>query len=747
MALLCAAGWAEAPTLISSVQQAHALSNEQAAKAIPVSLEATVTFYRADDVDLFIQDKDFAIYVLASPGGKFLPGDRVRVEGKTQASFRPDIVAGRITVLHHGALPAPLPVSFVQLLQDQLDCRRVTLRAVVRTADLVGIRPGPSIYLQALMDGGYLDIAVNSNDAAVLQRLIDAEVEVTGVVGAKFDEKMELTGIRIGVQSLDDIKILKPSVFENAQLPFTSMGDILRYYQVRDLSQRVRVRGTLTYYQPGSSAVIQEGNKSLWVSTLTVQPMRVGNIVEVLGFPSVHFGYLGIDHAEVRDTSIWAPVLPIHVGWQEIGYGGNAFSRVVTEGTLVKHVREASRDEYVLMVGGHLVSALYRHPLPNVNADPPPAKAIAEGSKVRVTGISMFYSTDSFNGPIASDLLLQSLDDIEVIASPSLLSIANLVALVLLLLLALLAAGVRGALLSRKLLRQTAAMASVNEAEAALERQRSRILEEINSGRPLAEILVRITGLVSLQLDGAQCWFELTDTSKARLRPPNVGEMRVVKKPISARYGSSHGLLFAAFDPVHPELPNEEETLEMGAKLATLAIENLRLYSDLRHRSDFDQLTDAHNRYALDRHFDAFIAKGKKTGAAFGLIYIDLDGFKSINDSYGHHVGDLYLQKLCQRMKHQSRPQDILARIGGDEFALLVPDVRTREELAEIARRLESCFDQPLAIEGLLLYGAFSSGIALYPEDGATKDALMRVADEAMYAVKTVRQVARENRV
>ena len=102
----------------------------------------------------------------------------------------------------------------------------------------------------------------------------------------------------------------------------------------------------------------------------------------------------------------------------------------------------------------------------------------------------------------------------------------------------------------------------------------------------------------------------------------------------------------------------------MGAALASLAIGTRRLYSDLVHRSEFDLLTDIQNRFSMEKHLDALIDEARRTAGIFGIIYIDLDGFKQVNDVYGHHIGDLYLQDAASRMKRQLRPGDILARLG-----------------------------------------------------------------------------------
>jgi diguanylate cyclase (GGDEF)-like protein len=195
-------------------------------------------------------------------------------------------------------------------------------------------------------------------------------------------------------------------------------------------------------------------------------------------------------------------------------------------------------------------------------------------------------------------------------------------------------------------------------------------------------------------------------------------------------------MIYAAFDPIPKPSPDEVEALSMAARLATLAVETRRLYSDLRHRSEFDLLTDIHNRFSLDKHLELLIDEARKNAGVFGLIYIDLNKFKHVNDVYGHSVGDFYLQQVSMRMKGQLRAGDLLARLGGDEFAVLVTAVHTREDVEEIAGRLEHCFDNPFAVEDALISGSASVGVALYPEGVSTRDSLVSAADSEMYAKK-----------
>jgi len=278
---------------------------------------------------------------------------------------------------------------------------------------------------------------------------------------------------------------------------------------------------------------------------------------------------------------------------------------------------------------------------------------------------------------------------------------------------------------------------------AYIEQRRSRILEDINGSRPLAEIIEEITELVSFRLHGAPCWCQIADGALLGNRPTKLTALRSIHHEIPARSGPPLGDFSAAFDPLTKPRPIESEALSTGAALAALAIETRRLYSDLRRRSEFDLLTDIHNRFSMDKQLDALIEEARMKAGIFGLIYIDLDEFKQLNDVYGHKVGDLYLQEVALRMKRQLRGGDMLARLGGDEFAVLVPLVHNRAEAQEIAGRLERSFDEPFAFEGYFLHGSASVGLALYPEDGATKDSLLSAADAAMYVEKNIKKETR----
>ena len=733
--------WSAPPTPLTTLRALHALNNEQASRELPVAFEATVTYFPGYDNLLFVQDGDVAIFVLATTNAKLVPGDRVLVKGTTQQSFRPIVISKNITVLRHDTVPKPVPATFDELISAERDCKLVSVRAVIRTADLRINSNVRLTYLQMLTDGGYIEATVDSDDASALSGLLDAEVEVTGIAAGKFDDKMQEIGVNLHISSFADVKILKRSSASPWSAAVTPIDRILAGYHVQDQTQRVRVHGTITYYQPGSAIVLQSGSTSLWISTRTSKPMQIGDLADATGFPESYNGFLTLTHAEIEDSHLQALITPQPATWRQLSFwsankpDGHQYDLVSIEGQVVTEVRGEAQDEYVLSSDGQLFSAIYRHPDAVSHIQLSPMMRIPLGSRIRVTGICMIEEANPYNTSVEVpfDLLLRTFDDIEIVARPSLLSIRNLLILAGLLFAVVIVVGARGWAIERKVRRQTAAL-------AALERRRGRILEDINGSRPLAEILEEITDLVSFQLNDAPCWCKIADGARLGNCPPRLATLRIVQEKIPARSGPPLGAISAAFDSLTKPSATESEALSRAAGLATLAIETRRLYSDLLHRSEFDLLTDIHNRFSLEKHLDAQIDDARLKATIFGLIYIDLNNFKQVNDSYGHQAGDQYLQEVARRLKRQLRPHDKLARLGGDEFAAMVPLVRSRAEVEEIAQRLEHSFKEPFALEGLELIGSASVGIALYPEDGATRDDLLNIADAAMYTAKNAKR-------
>lgn len=162
--------------------------------------------------------------------------------------------------------------------------------------------------------------------------------------------------------------------------------------------------------------------------------------------------------------------------------------------------------------------------------------------------------------------------------------------------------------------------------------------------------------------------------------------------------------------------------------------EQRALEDDLFRRAYFDGLTGLPNRGLLERSVAALIESGSET--TFALAFLDLDGFKNINDYYGHAVGDALLVKIAQRLGGELRPVDLLARVGGDEFVLLLSPAGPVEEVAARVEHFLSRLKEPYFIDGSEIFISASVGVSLYPADGRSYDALCTNADRAMYRIK-----------
>ena len=164
-----------------------------------------------------------------------------------------------------------------------------------------------------------------------------------------------------------------------------------------------------------------------------------------------------------------------------------------------------------------------------------------------------------------------------------------------------------------------------------------------------------------------------------------------------------------------------------------------RLRSELarnEHQALHDALTDLPNRTLLFDRIERAVTAARRTEGVTAVLLLDLDHFKEVNDTLGHHNGDLLLQEVATRFSSVLRAADTLARLGGDEFAVLLPAVEDGTAAADVAHRLTDCLRDPITIEGLSVSVGVSIGIALAPEHADSPQLLLQRADVAMYAAK-----------
>jgi diguanylate cyclase (GGDEF)-like protein len=154
-----------------------------------------------------------------------------------------------------------------------------------------------------------------------------------------------------------------------------------------------------------------------------------------------------------------------------------------------------------------------------------------------------------------------------------------------------------------------------------------------------------------------------------------------------------------------------------------------------RH-ANFDLLTGLANRHRFQDQLEHELMRASRSKQPLALMYIDLDGFKAVNDGFGHHAGDLLLQQVAGRLRNSVRETDTVARLGGDEFAIILPDVKEQAIIDRIGHKLLERLQQPFELDGRTAHVSASIGVALWPRDGRTPTELIHHADRAMYEAK-----------
>lgn len=189
----------------------------------------------------------------------------------------------------------------------------------------------------------------------------------------------------------------------------------------------------------------------------------------------------------------------------------------------------------------------------------------------------------------------------------------------------------------------------------------------------------------------------------------------------------------------------DQELLQFVSTQIATAIERQRMQARLQHMAQYDQLTGLPNRGFLYDRLKSALSIARREGVQFSVLYIDLDKFKHVNDTLGHGAGDLLLQEIARRLEQCVRESDTVARIGGDEFVVVLLGIQEPAQTALLADKIRDALILPFTLDGHELHIMPSIGIAHYPEHGDSGEQLLTHADHHMYSIKKCRAAAVEN--
>ena len=180
---------------------------------------------------------------------------------------------------------------------------------------------------------------------------------------------------------------------------------------------------------------------------------------------------------------------------------------------------------------------------------------------------------------------------------------------------------------------------------------------------------------------------------------------------------------------------SDEELVQFASVQIASAVERQQMIARLQQLALYDALTQLPNRSLFEDRVNSAITRARRDQQKFCLLYMDLDRFKQVNDSYGHHIGDQLLIEISRRLKHCVRESDTVARLAGDEFVILIESVQ-QEHINLITRKISNAIAETMLLEGIPVQVEASIGYAFYPEHGQQLNDLLRHADLRMYAAK-----------
>lgn len=597
---------------LTTVRQIRALTPDQAAKARPVRLLGVVTVLSGYRNWFFFQDATGGLSIERTVDLPVVQaGQQVELHGTTgPGQFAPIVTADKVTVLGKGTLPPARVTGLDQLLGGRQDAQWLAVRGVVRSAVVKQIWDHPVLLLSIDLGQGYQVSARVANFAgADWKRLRASLVTVRGVCGTVFNNRRQFIGLRIFASSLSDVKVERPAPADPFDLPLRSLAGLLQFGDQREITQPVKVRGTVTYDPPGQGFYIQDGREGVFVNSDQTSPLDVGSQVEVVGYPaSGHYAPI-LEDAVYRIVGAPHPLagLPQTASSMmladENGFPQAPFDALLVQlkGRLIEQVPGTDEDLLLLEEGGTIFTA--RLPLSGKKR-----VELSDGSLLSITGVCV-AKADKAHEARSFELLLRSPADLVVIKN-------------------------------------------------------------------------------------APWW-----------TPKHAWWVVVF-------------LVFVI--------------LGMSAWLTIV-----RRQDRLRALTITDHLTGLYNRRGF------FVLAGyqwqlaMRNQSSILLFFIDVDNFKQINDTFGHKEGDRALQELAGALHECFRSTDIVARMGGDEFAVTT-DSQSQDSRAAIEQRLAKILEQKNNAEGRAWKLVISVGVIECDNSlgHLTIDDLLAKADALMYQQK-----------
>ncbi len=728
---------------LHTVREVYNLTRAEAAQAYAVDLHAEVTYSDPAWGLLFLQDRTGTTFLDVHGTNIVYPlGTRVRVKAVTGANENGDLIAQpTILVLGQGPLPKPQMHSVAELDAGAGEAHRVVTEGVLHPCEIDWHRVCFRLY-----DGSKrIWLTVPQPDGLSAESLVGATVRVTGVVGRHQDEENNRVGAQLFVNTLNDIKVESPPLPASFSSSPTPISDLRAALADQRFVNQVHVRGIVIWQSPGLFAV-QDSTGTVFVETWRSNAVRTVTAVDAIGFPR-----RGVYGLELGDSAVrLAPVqpnagsiVPLRLTAAEVVKRSLNGRQVRLKARLISQSATESEFVYQLEDGEQRFNAVLLR-----NDATHEVVGLSRDSVLQVTGVALIQNGTA-EWPGALLLLIESPKDIVVLRGNGWLTLKRGLIILGCMALCVFVPIVWITLLRQTVRQQTAIIRARFDSELELETKYRRLFERnlaaVFTWRSNGAIIdcnmafVRLLGLQSPnELLGRSYWDLLADPAQRRQLRAIPQEEALSNCDASLR--RKDGVIVHLLENITPVRTADGMVYETTAIDVTQLRENEAELQRTKDAAVFeslnDPLTGLPNRRLLLNTLPHMLATARSEGSMMALLYIDLDGFKLVNDSLGHPIGDALLIQVAACLRSWIRESDLLSRLGGDEFMLILDKLPAREDAALVAENLLDAISHPFHVEGHELAIGASIGISVFPEDASDAEELMRQADSAMYAAK-----------
>jgi PAS domain S-box-containing protein len=403
------------PRLLTTAAEVRNLTVAEADRHYPVKLRGVVTFYDPSLFSRFLQDKTAGIYLQETNIPSLIPGQLVELEGFTSSGeYAPIILPERVRIIGTADLPAPNAATFEQLASGKEDSQFVEVAGIVRSVDFD--ETSKHYLIDLATGGGRLTVYAQNLPTLSMQDLVDSTVRIRGVCSSQFNRQRQLFAIRLLMPRAEDLAVEIPATTNPFDIPAQNIGSLFQFTPQGTYGHRVKIHGTVTYFQPGSALYVQDENYGLFVHTKSTTPLHLGERVEVLGFASPGQYTPALQDATYRKVASGPAPVPAQITRDEALKGDYDCRLIRIEVKLLNHSQDGREQSLALESGGFIFHAYQQ------TEDGKAYAQLENGSLLAVTGICLIEPGDWQAGEIwrakSFRVLLRSPEDVVVLRSP-----------------------------------------------------------------------------------------------------------------------------------------------------------------------------------------------------------------------------------------------------------------------------------------------------------------------------------------